>query len=64
MKKLWGPFERRVNHRHVNVPRKEMEDKGRSQLQRWLKKNPKYQEQLDIYLEPDYVWWDKVKNQE
>ena len=40
-----------------------MEDKGRSQLERWLKENPKHQEQLDIYLEPDYVLWNKVKNQ-
>ena len=62
--RLYGPFERRRNYRYVQIPRKEMEDKGRSQLQRWLKKNPKCQEQLDIYLKPDYDLWDKVKNQE
>ena len=62
--RLYGPFERRRNYRYVQIPRKEMEDKGRSQLQRWLKNNPKYQEQLDIYLEPDYDLWNKVKNQE
>ena len=61
--KLYGPFDRRRNYRYVDTPRKEMEDKGRSQLERWLKENPKYQEQLDIYLEPDYVLWNKVKNQ-
>jgi hypothetical protein len=40
-----------------------MEDKGRSQLESWLKKNPDHQKKLDEYLAPDYAYWDKVKNQ-
>ena len=61
--KLYGPFDRRRNYRYADTPRKEMEDKGRSQLELWLKENPDYQKQLDIYLEPDYDLWNKVKNQ-
>jgi hypothetical protein len=40
-----------------------MEDKGRSQLEAWLKKNTDHQKKLDDYLEPDYAYWDRVKNQ-
>jgi hypothetical protein len=41
-----------------------MEKKGRKQLEQWLAKNPDRQKQLDEYLEPDYVYWNKVKHQD
>jgi len=56
------PFERNMRY---SMPRlKQMEDKGRSQLEAWLKLNPDRQKQLDDYLEPDYQYWNQVKDQE
>jgi len=60
----YGPLIHIKNTRYLNPDIKKMQDKGRSQLEAWLRKNPTYQKQLDDYLEPDYAYWDKVKNQE
>lgn len=61
--RLYGPLAHVKNHRHTNLELKKMEDKGRSQLEAWLKKNPDHQKKLDEYLAPDYAYWDRVKNQ-
>ena len=62
--RLYGPFRWVQNKRHNWADRKKMEDKGRSQLEKWLAKNPTYQKKLDDYLEPDYQYWNKVKHQD
>ena len=57
-------FPNKRNNRHRFKDIDAMEKKGRSQLESWLKKNPDRQKQLDDYLDPDYAYWDRVKNQE
>jgi hypothetical protein len=61
---MYGAFPYLRAWRYSNEDLRKMENKGRSQLEAWLKNNPNYQKQLDDYLEPDYQYWDKVKDQE
>jgi hypothetical protein len=61
---MYGAFPYNRSWRHTDENLKKMENKGRSQLEAWLKENPNYQKQLDNYLEPDYQYWNQVENQE
>ena len=61
---MYGAFPYLRAWRYSDESLRKMENKGRSQLEAWLKNNPNYQKQLDDYLEPDYQYWDKVKDQE
>jgi hypothetical protein len=61
---MYGAFPHLRAWRYSNEDLRKMENKGRSQLEAWLKNNPNYQKQLDDYLEPDYQYWNKVKDQE
>ena len=56
------PHEKHLRHYKPDIMK--MENQGEKQLKQWLVKNPNYQKQLDDYLEPDFQYWNKVKNQE
>jgi len=60
----YGAFPHLRHIRHSRNDIQTMEKKGRKQLEQWLAKNPNRQKQLDEYLEPDYVYWNKVKHQD
>jgi hypothetical protein len=60
----YGAFPHLRHIRHSRNDIQVMEKKGRKQLEQWLAKNPSRQKQLDEYLEPDYVYWNKVKHQD
>lgn len=61
---MYGQFPHNLSLRHSMPGYRNMENKGRSQLEAWLKLNPDRQKQLDDYLEPDYQYWNQVKDQE
>ena len=61
---MYGAFPYLKPLRHTRNDYRQMENKGRSQLEAWLRKNPTYQKQLDDYLEPDYQYWNRVRDQE
>lgn len=60
----YGPFPFQRHIRHARQDIWNMEKQGRKQLEKWLRKNEKYQKILDDYLEPDYQYWNRVKHQD
>ena len=59
----FGRLKKYKNHRHVDPKVKAMEDKGRTQFEKWLRKNRKCHDKLEEFLAPDYRYWDKVSGQ-
>ena len=59
----FGRLKKYKNHRHVDPKVKAMEDKGRTQFEKWLRKNRKWHDKLEEFLAPDYRYWDKVSGQ-
>ena len=55
------PHERHIRHRKPEIMKMEIE--GEKQLKQWLLSNPKRQQELDDYLEPDWQYWKKVEYQ-
>jgi hypothetical protein len=40
-----------------------MENTGRSQLEKFLRQNKKWNDKLEEFLAPDYAYWDRVSGQ-
>jgi len=40
-----------------------MENKGKAQLEKFLRQNKKWKQRLEEFLAPDYLYWDKVSGQ-
>lgn len=60
----FGRLRKFKNQRYVNENVKKMEDKGRRQLEKFLRENKKWKDKLEDFLQPDYKYWQKVEHQE
>jgi len=59
----YGRLKKFKNHRHQDENVMKMENTGRSQLEKFLRQNKKWNDKLEEFLAPDYAYWDRVSGQ-